>query len=173
MDPTRHLVLVGPMGAGKSRVGALLARRIGRPFVDADAVLEAGCGRSINALFASEGEQAFRDRESLVLRELLMAPASVIATGGGVVLRGDNRDLLRAHAVVVHLQADVDSQLQRLAGCSARPLLQAPDRSERLRELAARRDPLYAQVRDLAIDTTGRTPEQVCDALLIALEMRP
>lgn len=158
------------MGAGKSRVGALLAERLGLPFVDADAALEADSGRSIAALFAGEGEAAFREREALTLRTLLEGAPAVIATGGGAVLRADNRALLRAHATVIHLQADVATQLARLAGCTDRPLLQAPDREQRLRELATRRDPLYADACAFGIDTAGRDPQQVCDAVLARLE---
>lgn len=169
MQQPRHIALIGPMGAGKSHVGRLLGKQLGLPLVDTDAVLEAEAGRSIPELFASEGEAAFRQREALTLRAVLEGPAAVIATGGGIVLFPQNRALLRAHATVVHLQVDVDAQLARLERSRNRPLLQSPDRRQRLQDLAAQRDPLYAQTRHLLVPTAGLRPAQVCTAVAEAL----
>ena len=103
MRHARHIVLVGPMGAGKSHLGRLLALRMERPFVDVDAAIEAAAGCTINALFDSEGEAGFRTREARVLGELLAASPAVIATGGGAVLAEANRAAMRAAGTVVYL----------------------------------------------------------------------
>src|SRR4051812_11920796 len=100
-----HLYLVGYRGSGKSCVGAIIASWLGRPFLDADAVLEADAGRTIRDIFASEGEAGFRDRETATLRKLSAGPPAVIATGGGVILRAENRELLRSTGFVVWLTA--------------------------------------------------------------------
>lgn len=153
MDRTRPLVLVGPMGAGKSTVGRGIAQRLGRLFIDLDARIEAHAQASIAEIFERDGEPAFRALERDLLAQCLQAPASVIATGGGAVLDAESRRRLREHAQVVHLHASVDAQLRRLEGDTARPLLARGDRRAVLQALAAQRDALYREVATLAIDT--------------------
>jgi shikimate kinase len=165
MEGASNIVLVGPMGAGKSAVGALLARRLGLSFADLDALIEAEAGARIAELFRDAGEAAFRDRESALLARCLAADGQVVATGGGAVLAAANRRRLRERGLVAWLQADSAAQLQRLEGCHDRPLLEGADRRARLDALAAERDPLYREVADLAIDTRGRDPDAVAEAL--------
>lgn len=165
MEGASNIVLVGPMGAGKSVVGALLARRLDLPFVDLDALLEADAGARIADLFRDEGEVAFRARESALLARRLAADGQVVATGGGAVLAADNRRTLRERGLVAWLQADPGTQLRRLEGCRDRPLLEGADRQARLVALAAERDPLYGEVADLAIDTRGVGAPAVAEAL--------
>ena len=165
MEGASNIVLVGPMGAGKSVAGALLARRLGLPFVDLDAAVEAEAGARIAELFRREGEAAFRERESALLARSLAADGQVVATGGGAVLAAANRRQSRERGLVAWLRADPETQLQRLEGCRDRPLLEGADRLARLQALAAERDPLYREVADLAIDTHGLDPDAVADAL--------
>lgn len=165
MHGAPNIVLVGPMGAGKSVVGALLARRLGLPFVDVDAAVEAEAGARIAELFRREGEAAFRERESALLARMLAGDGGVVATGGGAVLAPDNRLRMRERGLVAWLQADPDTQLQRLEGCRDRPLLEGGDRLARLRALAAERDPLYREVADIVLDTRGLDAAEAADAL--------
>lgn len=165
MEGASNIVLVGPMGAGKSVVGALLARRLGLPFLDVDALLEAEAGARIADLFRDEGEAAFRARESALLARCLAADGQVVATGGGAVLAAANRRRLRERGLIAWLQADPATQLPRLEGCRDRPLLGSTDRRGRLDALAVERDPLYREIADLAIDTRGLDAESVADAL--------
>lgn len=165
MEGASNIVLVGPMGAGKSVVGALLARRLGLPFMDLDALLEAEAGARIADLFRDEGEAAFRARERALLARCLAADGQVVATGGGAVLAAANRRQLRERGLVAWLQADPGTQLPRLEGCRDRPLLEGADRLSRLDALAAERDPLYREIADLAIDTRGVDAEAVADTL--------
>ena len=160
-----NLVLVGPMGSGKSAVGRLLATRLGRNFVDVDACIEMQAGMTIAAIFAAEGEAGFRVRESSALVDALLKPAQVIATGGGSVLEAGNRAAMRSAGTVVYLRVDPQEQLRRVAGDSARPLLHVADRGQRLAELQAQREPLYREVAELAFDTSGQTPHSATDAL--------
>ena len=157
MNPARHLVLVGPMGAGKTSIGRCLARRFGLVFADSDHEVEARTGAAIPTIFECEGETGFRVREREVLAALLEGPDAVVATGGGAVLDPRNREVLAANGFVVHLRTDVPAQLERLARDRSRPLLATGDRAATLRRLAAERGPLYAGIADLAFDT-GRLP---------------
>lgn len=166
MEGASNIVLVGPMGAGKSVVGALLARRLGLPFTDLDALVEAEAGACIADLFRGEGETAFRAREATLLARCLAAGGQVVATGGGAVLAAENRRQLRERSLVAWLQADPDTQLRRLEDCRDRPLLEGVDRQARLIALAAERDPLYREVADLAIDTRDLAPDAVAEALV-------
>ncbi|GAB3377898.1 shikimate kinase [Lysobacter fragariae] len=159
MNPSPNLVLVGPMGAGKTSVGQRLAERFGLQLLDADRAIERDTGASVSALFEREGEAGFRARERAMLAQLLAREGIVLSTGGGAVLDADNRALLRARGFVVHLKVGVDQQLQRLARDTTRPLLARPDREQVLRDLAAVRAPLYAQVADLEFDTDPLTDE--------------
>lgn len=153
MNPAHNLVLVGPMGAGKTTIGRRLAERFGLQFVDADREIEAHTGVSVSTIFECEGEAGFRERERALLADLLAASGHLVATGGGVVLDVGNRRLLRERGFVVHLHADVPAQLARLARDRTRPLLQRNDRETALRQLAEARAPLYAEVADLRYDT--------------------
>src|SRR4051794_15326813 len=168
-----HLVifLVGYRGSGKSTVARLLAGRLGWGWVDADHVLEGRAGRSIREVFAAEGEAGFRDRESAVLTDLCRLERHIIATGGGVVLRQANRDLLRRSGRVVWLAADADTLWERLRGDAAtgerRPPLAGGGRAE-VEEVLGFREPLYRACADLTVRTAGRTPEAVVDEILAA-----
>ena len=165
MEGASNIVLVGPMGAGKSAVGALLARRLGVPFADMDALIEAEAGARIADLFRDAGEAAFRARESALLARCLATGGQVVATGGGAVVAAANRRQLREGGLVAWLQVDPDTQMQRLSGCRDRPLLEGTDRPARLEALAAERDPLYEEVADLAIDTRDLGVGAVVEAL--------
>jgi shikimate kinase len=155
------LVLVGMMGAGKTAVGRVLAHDLSRPFADADVEVEVEAGRTIPEVFEHDGEAAFRDLEARVLCRLLgRRPPAVVATGGGVVERRENRRLLRERAVVVWLRAPVDELLERVGGGRGRPLL-AQDPAGVLEHLAAQRQPWYAEVADVVVDTGRRSPGAV------------
>lgn len=149
MRSAPHLILVGPMGAGKSSLGRRLAATWGLPFVDLDREIERRVGRDIPAIFAAEGEPGFRAHERAALADVLDGPACVLATGGGAVLDADNRTRMRERGFVVHLRIDVEEQLSRLAGDRSRPLISGDDRETVLRRLAAERGPLYADLADL------------------------
>ncbi len=169
MRNVRNIVLVGPMGSGKSAIGRLLATRLERAFVDLDDSIEAQAGEVINAIFVDEGEAGFRVRESRALADAVLKPAQVIATGGGSVLDVGNRAAMRSAATVVYLRVDPQEQLRRVAGDSARPLLDVADRGQRLADLQAQREPLYLEVADLAFDTSGHTPDTAAVALAAIL----
>jgi len=160
-----NVVLVGPMGSGKSHVGRLLAARLGLQFADVDARIEADAGMPIAAIFASEGEAGFRARESRVLADMLQRQGQVIATGGGAVLDAGNRAALRIAGLVVYLQVDPAEQLHRLAGDTGRPLLEVDDRARRLAELQAQREPLYREVATVVFETSQRSADDVAEAL--------
>ncbi|WP_237068624.1 shikimate kinase AroK [Microbulbifer guangxiensis] len=157
---SRSIFLVGPMGAGKSTIGKLLAAQLRLPFADSDKVLEDKTGADIPWIFDVEGEAGFRRRESDVLRQLCEGPVQVVATGGGIVLREENRRLLRKHGLVVYLQASIDQLVERTAKNSNRPLLQVPNPRARIVELVEERDPLYREVADLVCETDHCTPKQ-------------
>lgn len=157
MNPASNLVLVGPMGAGKTSIGRRLAERFGLAFVDADQFIEQRTGATIASIFEHVGESGFRERERCALEELLAGQGQLVATGGGAVLDAGNRRLLRERGFVVYLRAGLEAQLRRLARDRTRPLLQRGDREQTLREMAALREPLYREVADLVMDTDGLT----------------
>lgn len=172
MQKTAHIVLVGPMGAGKSAVGRALAARLGRPFVDLDEQVEATAGMAIAELFERHGEAAFRRQESHALRHALAGPAAVIATGGGAVLDADHRQWMRDAGQVVYLRVSPQRQLERVAGDARRPLLRTADPARRLADLQAQREPLYRDLADLEFDTSEHTPTSAAAALYAALAGR-
>lgn len=141
------------MGAGKTSIGRQLARRLKRPFYDSDRELERRTGVDIPTIFEYEGEAGFRLRESAVLDELTRLRRIVLATGGGAVIKAQNREWLIQRGFVVYLRTGVDTQLRRTARDRNRPLLQTEDPRARLEELARIRGPLYRAVADLVVDT--------------------
>ena len=159
--------LVGMMGAGKSTVGRLLARRLKLRFLDCDDEIERRCGVKIPLIFEIESEAGFRARESEVLAELTALKGIVLATGGGAVLSADNRRRLAAHGTVIYLRARPEDLYSRVRHDRNRPLLASADPLRRMRELHAERDPLYASVADLVVDT-GRQTVQVLARELVA-----
>ena len=167
------LFLVGMMGAGKTTVGRRLARRLERPFVDADRELEARLGVPIPTIFELEGEAGFRRREAASIEELSLRAPNVLATGGGAVLDPANRARLRERGRVVYLRASVGDLWHRLRRDKVRPLLRAPDPRARIEELVRLRDPLYREVAHLVVDTGRQPVEQVVDAILARIARAP
>lgn len=172
MNPARNLVLVGPMGAGKSSIGKRLAARLGLAFVDCDHRLEELTGATVPVIFECEGEAGFRARESVLIAELMRGTAQLVATGGGAVLAAENRRQLQAGGFVVWLQASVPCQLSRLSRDRSRPLLAVPDRHARLEGLAAARDPLYRDIADLVFDAGSVGVGAAADRLGALIEQR-
>jgi shikimate kinase len=158
--------LIGYRCTGKTTIAQLLAGRLGWKSIDADEILEAQASRSIQQVFAEEGELGFRNREHAVLRELCWLERKVVSTGGGVVLRPENRKRLKESGVVVWLTADVDTICARLqeddATASRRPALTVGGRAE-VEELLLTREPLYRELAQFTVDTVGRTPETIAE----------
>ena len=153
MKSAPNLILIGPMGAGKTSIGKRLASRLGLVFVDADHEIERLTGASVSLIFELEGEAAFRAREHEVLRRLCQGSGQVIATGGGAILHPETRALLPERGFVVYLSVDPDTQLHRLRNDRKRPLLQTPDRRAVLQRISAERTGLYESIADLRHDT--------------------
>ena len=153
MNPAPNLVLVGPMGAGKTTIGKRLAVRLGLVFVDADQRLEQVTGAPVPLIFECEGEAGFRVREAQLIAELMQARGQLIATGGGAVLSAENRQQLCAHGFVVYLKISVAQQLERLARDHSRPLLATGDKHAKLHSLALTRNALYEDVADMVFDS--------------------
>ena len=149
----QNIFLVGLMGAGKTTVGRLLAKRLGMRFVDSDHEIEARTGATISWIFEIEGEESFRRREVETIRDLTGRSGVVLATGGGAVIHPENRKHLKARGTVIYLRASVNNILQRTMHDKSRPLLQTENRKEKLEELARQRDPLYREVADIIVDT--------------------
>jgi 5-deoxy-5-amino-3-dehydroquinate synthase len=163
----RHVVLVGLMGAGKTTVGQLLAARLGWPLVDSDQVVEERTGRTVREIWHTDGEPAYRVLETAALLDALNRPeSSVIAAAGGVVLREENRAALRAaDAFIAWLVADVNVLVERAGRGDHRPLLDEDPRATML-QMRRDREPLYREVADVVIDTTGRPPDEVAEEIL-------
>ena len=158
---TPRLVVVGPPGAGKTTVGALVADRLGVEFRDTDRDVEAAAGKSVADVFVDDGEAAFRAMEKQAVAAALEGCEGVVSVGGGAVLDASTRALL-AGAWVVFLSVDITDAARRIGFNRDRPLLLGNPRAQWLRLMKERR-PLYEEVADLVVDTDARTPEDVAD----------
>ena len=161
------------MGAGKSTIGRLLAKELRLPFKDSDKEIEQRTGADIPWIFDVEGEQGFREREQAVIVDLCGADGLVLATGGGAVLREENRRALRAGGRVVYLHATVEQQIDRTSRDRNRPLLRTADPARVLSDLMAIRDPLYREIADVVIETDERPPRMVVLEIIERLEALP
>ncbi len=166
----RRIFLVGPMGAGKSTIGKYLAQQLKLRFADTDTEIEERTGADIPWIFDVEGEPGFRDREQQVVEEMTLWDDIVLATGGGVVMRPENRQALAARGFVIYLHATVDEQVRRTRRDQRRPLLQTGNPEAVLRSLMAIRDPLYREIADHIIETDGCSPRTVAQRLVRELQ---
>lgn len=158
------------MGAGKTTIGRLLAKRLDKRFVDSDHEIIERTGASIPVIFEFEGEEGFRRRESDVIRDLTAQSGIVLATGGGAVLRAENRECLKTRGTVIYLRASVTSILQRTSHDKNRPLLQTANPRERIEQLAREREPYYLEVADIVIDTGRPNVQSMVQTILTRLE---
>jgi len=164
-------VLVGLMGCGKSSIGKRLARKLGIPLIDLDDCIVDKAGMSIPEIFAERGEEGFRDLESLALKEVI-GQRAVIATGGGIVMRKSNRELLRKHPPVIWLKASPKFLAKRIDGDTNRPLIAAGDTLKRLKALAEIRYPLYEECSDLILQRDELKKRKILKRILRYLAER-
>jgi shikimate kinase len=160
-----RLFLVGPMGAGKTTIGKLLADELDLEFVDVDREIESRSGVDIPWIFDREGEAGFRLRETAALRELSALDRVLISTGGGAVLAPENRALMRESGTVIYLHTSVEEQVRRTSRDRKRPLLQNDDPAAVLERLMAVRESLYREVAAIVVETDGRGPKVVAQDL--------
>ena len=170
--PCRTVVLVGLMGAGKSKIGRRLAVRLGLPFFDSDPEIEAAAGETIEEIFANRGERVFRAGERRVIARLLSQPVHVLATGGGAFMDPATRQLIARRGISLWLRADLDVLVSRVMRRSDRPLLKQGDPRAILAELIERRHPIYAEA-DLVVDSGEGSPESTVTRAIAALASCP
>ena len=165
MKSSSNVFLVGPMGAGKSTIGRLLASDLRLEFKDTDKEIEDRSGVDIPWIFDMEGEAGFRNREATMLAELVKMSQILLATGGGVILKPENRRALANNGRVVYLRASINEQVRRTSRDKKRPLLQNDAPRQVLSDLMAEREPLYLEVADYVVETDRRSPKSVAEEL--------
>ena len=157
LDKVTNIVLVGPMGSGKTSVGRRLACVLKRDFFDSDFEIVARTGVAIDHIFDVEGEEGFRNRETSMLTDLCEISNIVIATGGGIVIKPENRELLKHNSFVVYLSSSVEQLVNRTARSKSRPLLErSTNREQTIKDILEARESFYQEVADIVIDTTGK-----------------
>ncbi|WDD96096.1 shikimate kinase [Burkholderia sp. FERM BP-3421] len=170
-DSHANVFFVGLMGAGKTTVGRAVARRLDRPFFDSDHEIEARTGARVPVIFELEGEDGFREREAQMIAELTQRENIVLATGGGAILRDENRALLNTRGLVVYLRANPHDLWLRTRKDKNRPLLQTEDPKARLEALYETRDPLYRECAHFVIETGRPSVNGLVNMVLMQLEM--
>lgn len=166
--PVRTVVLVGLMGAGKTKIGRRIAARLDLPFFDSDEEIEAAAGETIEEIFRNRGEATFRDGERRVIARLLQGPVHVLATGGGAFMDPQTRGIIAQRGISVWLRADLDVLFARVLRRTNRPLLKTPDPRAVLAELIERRHPIYAEA-DITIDSGDGPPDATAGRTIAAL----
>lgn len=170
MAEQRNIFLIGPMGAGKSTIGRQLAQMLHLDFLDSDSEIERKTGADIAWVFDVEGEEGFRNREQEMLDELTKKHGIVLATGGGAVIRQENRTHLSARGIVVYLKTSVQKQLARTLKDKRRPLLQTDDPKSVLETLAEKRNALYEEAADYVIETDEQSAKVVASQIIALLD---
>ncbi|MBX2823338.1 MAG: shikimate kinase [Gammaproteobacteria bacterium] len=165
--------LIGPMGSGKTSVGRQLAKRLKYEFYDSDREIEARCGVDIPTIFEYEGEEGFRQRETAILDELTAIPDIVLATGGGSILREQNRTWLRERGTVILLSVELKEQLRRISLNANRPLLQVEDPEATLAAIMRERSPIYDELADIEISTNSSRMHNVLNRIMKKIAATP
>lgn len=166
---SKRITLVGPMGAGKTTIGRLLAKELGLSFIDSDREIEARAGAAISWIFDVEGEAGFREREQSILAEICgnsSGQGFVLATGGGAILREPTRQLLKKETIVIYLFASIEQLVERTAKDKNRPLLQVENPRDVLANIMGIRDPLYRETSHLIVTTDERPPRFLVQHIL-------
>jgi len=169
--PQSNIVLIGPMGAGKTTIGRLLAKGLGYQFVDSDKEIERKTGASIPLIFEYEGEAGFRKRESEIIAEIIQQQPIVLATGGGSVLLPENRLRLKSSGFIVYLYCQIDKQMERTHKDPNRPLLMTENPRQKLLELFQYRDPIYREIADYVVDTGQSSSRHVVKQIMKVYEL--
>ena len=163
----KNIVLVGPMGSGKTTVGRRLAHELNQDFFDTDHEIIHKTGVTIDHIFDIEGEEGFRERESKILENLCQMSNIILATGGGIVIQSKNREILKNTGLVVYLSSSVDQLLRRTSKSKTRPLLEnSVDRKKTITELVEARDVYYREVASFVVDTTGKKLHEVINVII-------
>ncbi len=166
MQKSENIYLVGLMGAGKTTIGRQLARALSVPFYDSDKAIEERTGVDIPTIFEFEGEEGFRDREQKMIQQLVQMKGIVLATGGGAILREENRNVLKENGFIVYLQCSVERILERTRRDTQRPLLKTENPKARIETLFTQREPLYLSCADFKIDTGILQSKEVVEHIL-------
>ena len=161
MKKPNKIFLIGPMGAGKTTIGKALALNLGLKFIDSDSEIQERTGVDISTIFEYEGEKGFREREAQAIEELTKIEHQVLATGGGAILRPDNRKYLSGRGIVIYLDCTPEQQFERIYKDRKRPLIQTKDPLSFLKELMEIREPLYREIADYIVSTEGRSANAV------------
>ncbi len=167
---SENIYLVGLMGAGKTTIGRQLAKALRVPFYDSDKAIEERTGVDIPTIFEFEGEEGFRKREQKMLQDLTKMKGIVLATGGGAILREENRKLLKENGFIVYLHCSVERLIERTRHDTQRPLLQTENPQARIEDLFAERNPLYLECADFKVDTGTLQSKEVVNVILEAYE---
>ena len=165
-----NIYLVGLMGSGKTTVGKLASKKLGKSFIDSDHLIEERTGVRVPLIFEYEGEEGFRKRETKVLEELVTMKNIILATGGGIILEEINQKLLVKNGLVIYLKADYDLLASRLKSDLTRPLLQGVDIKEKLKNLLKERDPIYKSISDYVIETKKKRATDIANEIEIIIK---
>lgn len=166
MSQMPNIYLIGPMAAGKSTIGKLVSNKLKREFLDTDQEIIKSTGVEISLIFELEGEEGFRKRETDMIRTLSMLDNRVIATGGGAVLKEENRRVLKSTGTVIYLTCSVDQQLSRTRFDTKRPLLQTENPKQRLEQIMAERAPLYEALADITVSTERVNSKRIIASII-------
>ena len=161
MIKSGNIILIGPMGAGKTTIGRQLSKKLSKQFYDSDHEIEDRTGADIPWIFEIEGEEGFRKRESQVIADLITKDNIVLSTGGGAILRQENRDILCKNGLIIYLQSSPEKLYKRTAGDKRRPLLQGNDRLEQIKKILHEREPFYNSLATEIINTDKLTVKQI------------
>ena len=166
-----RLFIIGPMASGKSLLGRKLSEYLDLPYVDTDKEIELRAGAEISWIFEKEGEEGFRDRESAVLKESSELESLIISTGGGAILRNENRELMRSRGKVIYLEAPIEIQLSRTLNDKTRPLIENVDKKEVFSALSKERTPIYEELSDIKVPFKDRSKDELLNTVLKLLEI--